>query len=59
MRLLVIEDDKELALVMKEGLEERGFTVDVANALVYANVCDEYRKIYLGISFDFDDSANC
>ncbi|HHV97583.1 MAG TPA: response regulator transcription factor [Clostridiaceae bacterium] len=31
MRLLVIEDDKELAFVMKQGLEERGFTVDVAN----------------------------
>jgi two-component system response regulator QseB len=31
MRLLIIEDDKELALVMKEGLEERGFTVDISN----------------------------
>jgi len=29
MRVLVIEDDKELALVLKEGLEKRGLTVDV------------------------------
>ena len=25
MRLLIIEDDKALGLVMKEGLEKRGF----------------------------------
>ncbi|NLC68189.1 MAG: response regulator transcription factor [Clostridiaceae bacterium] len=31
MRLLIIEDDKELALIMKEGLEEQGFTVDISN----------------------------
>jgi two-component system response regulator QseB len=31
MRLLIIEDEKDLALVMKRGLEDRGFTVDVSN----------------------------
>ena len=32
MRLLIIEDDKALALVMREGLEKSGFTVDISNA---------------------------
>ncbi|HHV63995.1 MAG TPA: response regulator transcription factor [Peptococcaceae bacterium] len=32
MRLLIIEDDKELALLMKDGLEKRGFTVDIAES---------------------------
>lgn len=32
MRLLIIEDDRELALIMKQGLEERGFIVDVSNS---------------------------
>lgn len=31
MRLLIIEDDRVLAQVMREGLEKRGFCVDVAN----------------------------
>ncbi len=31
MRLLIIEDDQELALVMMKGLEEGGFIVDVSN----------------------------
>jgi len=31
MRLLIIEDDIQLAHVMKEGLTKRGFTVDIAN----------------------------
>jgi DNA-binding response OmpR family regulator len=31
MRLLIIEDDPELALVMRKGLEEPGFTVDISN----------------------------
>ncbi|MBU3093117.1 response regulator transcription factor [Clostridium sp. CF011] len=31
MRLLIIEDDKELSYVMKIGLEKNGFTADVAN----------------------------
>jgi len=31
MRLLFIEDDKNLALVMREGLEKRGFSVDISN----------------------------
>lgn len=31
MRVLIVEDERELAFLMKEGLEERGFTVDVSN----------------------------
>ncbi len=30
MRLLIIEDDRELAYVMKEGLERSGFSADIA-----------------------------
>lgn len=32
MRLLIIEDNKELSYNMKEGLEKLNFTVDIANA---------------------------
>ena len=31
MRLLVIEDDKQLAAEMKTGLERQGFSIDIAN----------------------------
>ena len=31
MRVLIIEDDKQLAKEMKTGLERQGFTVDIAN----------------------------
>lgn len=31
MRLLIIEDDKQLAGEMKTGLERQGFTIDIAN----------------------------
>lgn len=31
MRILIIEDDKELSYEMKAGLEKKGFVVDVAN----------------------------
>lgn len=31
MRILIIEDDKELSYEIKEGLEKKGFVVDVAN----------------------------
>lgn len=31
MRILIIEDDKQLSYEMKEGLEQRGFTIDIAN----------------------------
>ena len=31
MRLLIIEDDKQLADEMKIGLERQGFTIDIAN----------------------------
>ena len=31
MRILIIEDDKSLSYEMKEGLEQRGFIIDVAN----------------------------
>jgi two-component system response regulator QseB len=32
MRVLIIEDDRELSQVMKAGLEKSGFTADVANS---------------------------
>lgn len=32
MRLLIIEDNKELSYLMKEGLEKYGFTIDVSNS---------------------------
>lgn len=32
MRILIIEDDKELSLIMKKGLEEYGFIVDYSNS---------------------------
>ncbi|GEM_PF-3154355 len=32
MRLLIIEDNKELSYIMKEGLEKHGFTIDVSNS---------------------------
>ena len=31
MRLLIIEDNKDLAYTMKEGLEKLGFSIDVSN----------------------------
>ncbi len=31
MKILVVEDEKRLALLLKEGLEERGFAVDLAH----------------------------
>jgi len=31
MRLLIIEDDKKLSYIMKEGLEKAGFSADVSN----------------------------
>jgi len=31
MRLLIIEDDRELSIVMKTGLSKRGYTVDLSN----------------------------
>ena len=32
MRVLIIEDDKVLSYEMKKGLEQKGFTVDIANS---------------------------
>ncbi|MBI5563179.1 MAG: response regulator transcription factor [Deltaproteobacteria bacterium] len=31
MRILVVEDEKDLALIIKQGLEEEGYVVDVAH----------------------------
>lgn len=31
MRVLIIEDGRQLAKEMKTGLERQGFTVDIAN----------------------------
>ncbi|MDL2249670.1 two-component system response regulator QseB [Lachnospiraceae bacterium PF1-21] len=41
MKLLIIEDTKELAKTMKAGLEKAGFTVDVSY-----NGCDGEEKAY-------------
>ena len=31
MKILIIEDEKMLALLMKKGLEENSFTVDISH----------------------------
>lgn len=31
MRILIVEDEKDLAAIIKQGLEEEGYAVDVAN----------------------------
>lgn len=31
MRILIVEDEKDLALIIKQGLEEEGYVVDVAH----------------------------
>ena len=31
MKILIIEDEKRLAWLLKQGLEEQGFTVDLAH----------------------------
>lgn len=61
MRLLVIEDDKELALVMKEGLEEHGFTVDVSNTSIEGEekaLANGYDAILLDLNLPDKDGLD-
>ncbi|MEO8500892.1 MAG: response regulator [Vicinamibacteria bacterium] len=46
MRLLVVEDDARLAAVLRQGLSEHGFTIDVAN--------EGARGLDLALSNDYD-----
>jgi DNA-binding response OmpR family regulator len=46
MRLLIIEDEKLLASVLKKGLEEEGFTVDLSG--------DGEDGLFMAQNYDFD-----
>ena len=46
MRILVVEDEKKLAGVLKQGMEERGYAVDVAH--------DGQTALELGLRTDYD-----
>ncbi len=46
MRLLIVEDEKPLAAVLKKGLEELGFTVDLSS--------DGDDGLFLAQNYDFD-----
>jgi len=53
MRLLIIEDDKALALVMREGLEKRGFSIDISNTALDGGekaVVNSYDAILLDLN---------
>jgi len=53
MRLLIIEDDAKLSQVMKDGLERRGFTVDVANTALDGEdkaLANQYDSILLDLN---------
>ncbi|MBB6714422.1 response regulator transcription factor [Clostridium gasigenes] len=58
MRILIIEDDKELASVVKRGLEEFGFSSDIANTgqdgeeKIFVN---EYDSILLDLNLPDKD----
>jgi two-component system response regulator QseB len=61
MRLLIIEDDKELALVMKDGLEKRGFTVDISNTGVEGEekaLANSYDTILLDLNLPDKDGLD-
>ncbi len=46
MRILVVEDEKDLAAIVKQGLEEEGYVVDVAH--------DGEEGLYMAESFPLD-----
>lgn len=61
MRLLIIEDDKALALVMKAGLEKHGFSVDTANNAAEGEekaVINGYDAILLDLNLPDKDGLN-
>ena len=58
MRLLIIEDDKSLALVMREGLEKRGFSIDISNTALDGEekaVVNSYDAILLDLNLPDKD----
>jgi len=58
MRLLIIEDDKELALIMREGLEKRGFSIDISNTALDGEekaVVNSYDAILLDLNLPDKD----
>lgn len=46
MRLLIVEDEKALARVLKKGFEEQGFTVDLA--------CEGEDGLFLTANYPYD-----
>lgn len=46
MRILIIEDEKDLAEILKKGLEEKGFTVELS--------LDGEEGLYMAETFPFD-----
>src|SRR5512147_2388122 len=46
MKLLIIEDEQKLARLMKKGLEENGFTIDLSS--------DGEEGLYLAESYSYD-----
>lgn len=46
MRVLIVEDEKDLALIIKQGLEEEGYIVDVAH--------DGEEGLYMAESYPVD-----
>ncbi|NLY53969.1 MAG: response regulator [Firmicutes bacterium] len=61
MRLLIVEDDKELVQVMKEGLEKRGFIVDISNTGVEGEekaLVNSYDTILLDLNLPDKDGLD-
>jgi len=52
-----VTDSLDDILTLSASAEKSGMEI-IDAALICAGVCDEYKKIYPDISFDFDDSAN-
>jgi DNA-binding response OmpR family regulator len=46
MRILIVEDEKDLAAIIKQGLEEEGYVVDVAH--------DGEEGLYMAESYPID-----
>jgi len=46
MRILIIDDEKELARILKQGLQEHAFTVDLA--------FDGQEGLYMAVTYPFD-----
>ena len=45
--------------ILTLSASNKGSDIEIVDAaLICANVCDEYKKIYPDLSFDFDDTAN-